>query len=58
MADDTTPCSACGREILRATAERRFGMCAPCHRNSLKPPEVLFEEAVLARISAARTGRT
>jgi hypothetical protein len=52
MADETTPCSACGREILRATAERRFGMCAPCHRNSLKSPEVLFEETMLAKIDA------
>ena len=53
MTDDKTECSSCGREIRRATAERRNGMCAPCHRNSQKPPEELFADQVFSRIDAA-----
>jgi len=53
MADDTTHCIRCGRDILRSTAERRSGLCAPCHRNAQKPPEVLLAERVFERIDAA-----
>lgn len=50
MAEEKTTCSSCGRPILQRTAKRRNGKCAPCHRNSQKPPEELFEEAVFNRI--------
>ena len=53
MPEDKTTCSACGRQILQRTADRRDGMCAPCQRNSQKSPEELFEEAVFDRMEQA-----
>ncbi|MCA8988129.1 MAG: DUF4375 domain-containing protein [Planctomycetaceae bacterium] len=50
MTEEKTTCSTCGREILKRTAERRNGMCAPCQRDSQKSPDELFAEAVFARI--------
>ena len=52
MADEKTTCSSCGREIRRLTAERRNGMCAPCHRDARRPPEELFADHVFERIDA------
>ena len=52
MTEDKTRCASCGREIRRLTAERRNGMCAPCHRNSQKPPEEIFADQVFNRIDA------
>ena len=53
MAEEKTTCSSCGRQILQRTADRRDGMCAPCHRDSQKSPEELLEEAVFDRIERA-----
>lgn len=52
MADDKTTCASCGREIRRLTAEKRNGMCTPCHRNAAKPTEELFAEKVFERIES------
>lgn len=50
MTEDKTECVQCGRSILKRTAERRGGMCAPCERNAQMSPEELFEETVFIRI--------
>ncbi len=53
MADGKTTCSLCGREIRHLTAERRSGMCVPCHRSAQRAPEELVVEQVFDRIDAA-----
>lgn len=52
MAEDKTNRTSCGREIRRLTAERRNGMCAPCFRESERPPEVVFADRVFTVIDS------
>ncbi|MBM3966583.1 MAG: DUF4375 domain-containing protein [Planctomycetes bacterium] len=52
MTDEKTTCLSCGREIRLLTAERRRGMCNPCHREAQKPSEELFANQVFERIDA------
>ncbi len=52
MTEDKTNCLLCGREILQLTADRRNGMCAPCHGNATRPPVELFAETVFDQIDA------
>ncbi len=40
------------RVIRQLTADRRNGMCAPCHRNAGRPPEERFANEVFDTIEA------
>lgn len=52
MSEDRVDCVLCGRSIRQLTAERHSGMCAPCHRDSLKLPEERFADAVFDRFDS------
>ncbi len=52
MTEPTAKCLVCGREIRQLTADRRNGMCAPCHRNAGRPSEERFANEVFDTIEA------
>lgn len=52
VTEPTAKCSVCGRVIRQLTADRRNGMCAPCHRNAARPPEERFANEVFDTIEA------
>lgn len=58
MSEEKTNCKQCGREIRILTAERRDGLCAPCHRQAKKAPEIVFAEQVFERIESVVGARS
>jgi hypothetical protein len=43
MNEPKTACATCGTSILKRTAEKNFGLCAPCYRRVRSRPPDTFE---------------
>jgi hypothetical protein len=43
MNEPKTQCATCGTSILKRTAEKNFGLCAPCYQKARSTPPDTFE---------------